>query len=145
MIRDAFRYVHNCGEVTRWQLREVPHVNTVPLNAIVLLLGGPNDGFIEVGEATWLWTTNLELPKKGEVSAPATGQPSAIGKRIMTMPKCVVDGMQKIGMEKTIALHAKYGKTFMESPAVYELDSIDGDVYVYKYIGLHKDVFPDKK
>jgi len=114
-------------------------VETVPLNAIVIFLGGPNDGFIEAGDGAVPYVINMELPKDGEPgsrageSSPIKGNRSEIGKRWRVGPMYFTDATRKIGAAKAMEILGKYGK--QPNLSFYELSEIDGDVYVYRYVG----------
>ncbi len=125
----------------------------LPVNAMVLFVGGPNHGFIEVGDRATFYAMDMELPKEGELkegqSAPIKGGRSEVGRRIMTMPKYAQDAMEKLGRQEIFDLWAKHGIGPIPTP-VYELSEIDlgrsdGDVFVYKYLGDHSEVYPEKK
>lgn len=114
---------------------------STPFNVpTVIFLGGPNDGFIEVGEAAAYAAFNFDVPASGEQQGSPT--PAAIGRRIRTMPKYLWDAGQKLGMEKAHELLSRYGKA-PTSGAVYELTET-GAVFVYRYVGEHGDVYADK-
>ena len=125
----------------------------LPVNAIAVFIGGPNNGFIETGGDALFYAMDMELPKEGELkegqSAPIQGGRSKVGRRIMMMPQYARYALQTIGMEKAIQIWGKYGVGQLPTP-VYELAKVDmsgedGDVFVYKYLGDHSEVFPEKK
>lgn len=125
----------------------------LPVNAVVLFVDGPDHGFIEVGERALFYAMDMELPRQGEPkegqSAPIQGGPSKVGRRIMTTPKYAQDAIGKLGMRAAFDLWAKNG-IGPTTTALYELSEIDrgnsnADVFVYKYIGDHSEVSPEKK
>jgi hypothetical protein len=128
-------------------------MNFLPVDAIVLFVGGPNNGFIETGDNATLFTLDVELPKEGETEPgdvfPLAGERFKVGSRMKMAPRYYMDTIQRISREKAFALWGKHG---VGSPSfsVYELTEIDtsgsdGDVFVYKYIGDQSEVFPEEK
>jgi hypothetical protein len=122
----------------------------LPVDSIVIFVGGPNHGVIEIGATTLGYTVDLELPKEGEPgkSYPLEGARAQIGRRMKGFCKYSIDAGQKIGMPRALELWAKYGVGPIPTP-VYELTQIDeapdADVFVYKYIGEYSDVYPKEK
>lgn len=128
-------------------------MNFLPVNAIVLFVGGPNNGFIEVGDKAMFYAMDLDLPREGEAkpgrASAIEGARSKIGRRVRPMPKYAQDVPGTIGMEKAVGLWEKYGTGPMPTP-VYELIQIDlgrgdGDVFIYDYIGEYSEVYPEEK
>lgn len=76
-------------------------MDTVPSNAIVVFLRGPNDGFIEVGDRALPFVMHIEVPKAGEPgsrpgeSSPIKGKRAEIGQKWRDMPMYFMDAAQK--------------------------------------------------
>jgi hypothetical protein len=104
-----------------------------PVNPIILLVGGPEDGRVIVGtEAEFFAVEFRDKPGSGGEAWEAS--PAQVGKGIGVGASRFVQAGQLLGMEKAGALFLKYGVGELQrSRNKYVLTTIDDNVFVYRY------------
>lgn len=104
-------------------------------NAVILFVGGPEDGRIVMGaEAEGYAITLTEIPgTDGKHFSAAKASP---GKTVKVGASRLVHSMHaSIPPETVHQLYEKYGVSKLhQTMNKYRLDVVDGDVFVYRYV-----------